>query len=455
PKGGSGVPDGTTSPPLDAAQMLNKVRQADGVHYRLPVTPDDFLIPGCMTVGTEIYVFGLLSPTADKVEFLLRPMKTRERVALSALATVTPETKVTLRSYVQKTYTDQTSGEVELSPSDSVVFRIKAYQGGVAKVTYLISSSASPKTSGENPESPRARGAIMMETSCTVASLTFVGCVHVNTDSQVSVVFFTDRNVSITTVEITDSRQDSASINLDMKSFFLLKAKSMLSETEIDRNVLFLVVSTVFKLYLFSLSPSKLDKKKFINNYDGKNNHTYYSAFREKRLTDVANQEARSVNVIRPERLAPRSAAIHQTDAPASKPIKMEVNQCYYIQGTPPLHAKTFKIAFAKGDSDAAEALLVIESIISESKVHVFDGAPGNKGAGSPADIKIGRLFSCRIDVGADSYKARVWVNTLVSDVNVDAYEVKHRLPISEAAFLNVTGQIKNVSALKAIEEAA
>ncbi|KAM7289429.1 hypothetical protein ISCGN_029558 [Ixodes scapularis] len=105
------------------------------IHLR--VTPDDFLIPGSMTPGTEIYVFGLLSPNAESIEFLLRPEKTRERVALSAVATLSPHPLVTLRSYVHKTYTDQSSGGVELSPADAVVLRLKAYDDGVAKQTEI------------------------------------------------------------------------------------------------------------------------------------------------------------------------------------------------------------------------------------------------------------------------------------------------------------------------------
>lgn len=54
-------------------------------------------------------------------------------------------------------------------------------------------------------------------------------------------------------------------------------------------------------------------KATFINNYHVKNNHTYSSVSREKCSIDLANQEARSVNVICHVHLAPRSASMHPT----------------------------------------------------------------------------------------------------------------------------------------------
>lgn len=69
------------------------------------------------------------------------------------------------------------------------------------------------------------------------------------------------------------------------------------------RSQVFLTICLVY------LSRSSI-KTTFINNYNGKNSHVYYSAFREKRLMDLANREAMSINVTCCTRLVPRSSTI-------------------------------------------------------------------------------------------------------------------------------------------------
>lgn len=69
-----------------------------------------------------------------RVEFQVREGKTRERVSLSVLATSTPEAKITVRTYQNKTHTVDSSAEAELSPSEAIVIRVKAYANGVARV---------------------------------------------------------------------------------------------------------------------------------------------------------------------------------------------------------------------------------------------------------------------------------------------------------------------------------
>ncbi|CAN8009566.1 unnamed protein product [Ixodes pacificus] len=43
----------------------------------------------------------------------------------------------------------------------------------------------------------------------------------------------------------------------------------------------------------------------------------------------------------KPPNVKQASLIFHRNDAPASRQVMLDVGQCYYIQGTPPLHSKT------------------------------------------------------------------------------------------------------------------
>lgn len=67
--------------------------------------------------------------------------------------------------------------------------------------------------------------------------------------------------------------------------------------------------------------------------------------------------------------------------------------------------ARRFKIALSKGAEETAEALLVVHVLLKNGLMFVYDGTDGNKGAGHQLKVKANRLFSCRVDALADSFK--------------------------------------------------
>lgn len=473
PDAGPGIADGTTSPPMDAIQMLCKVRQADGVHYRLPVTPDDFLIPGNLTPGTEIYIFGLLSPTMEKVEFQVREGKTRERVSLSVLATSTPEAKITVRTYQNKTHTVDSSAEAELSPSEAIVIRVKAYANGVARVT-INEKVLTFTQKADLPLDKCAYFSIFGDVFTAAISLFkphWPDHFHVTLGNTIAAGYhFTiEGTVAPEAEKIAFNVLRSPDVHDDVLvglSCQFTGEKQMVRRTKqegvwLDEQLEHEVPFEQGAPFVFDVA---IGEKEFNMTVNGKPlppyNHKVFYGTGQYICVDK-NVVLKNIRVCsishpkhwtnKPPNVKQANLIFHNSDTPTTRPIRVDVGQCYYVQGTPIPHSKTFKIVFAKGDAADSDALLVVEAMVPERKVFVYDGDAGNKGEGTPADIKIGRLFSCRIDVLPENYK--LWVNTLASDANADAYIVKHRLPISDVGYLNVFGQIKQLSALKAVEE--
>ncbi|XP_040066933.2 uncharacterized protein LOC8037716, partial [Ixodes scapularis] len=363
----------------------------------------------------------------------------------------------------------------ELSPADAVVLRLKAYDDGVAKVTLndrILSFRQEADLEIDKCQYFSIVGDVFVA-SVSIFKPEWPDHMHVTLGNQIAAGyhFTVEGTVSPTADKLVISVLRSPDVHDDVLVGIRCQfegEKQMVRRTKQEGVWLEEQLETQFPFALgepFTMDVAVLEKE-FHMAVNGQtlppyNHKVFYGQGQficiDKNVT-VKNIRVCSIShpkhwTSKPPNVKQASLIFHRSDAPASRQIMLDVGQCYYIQGTPPLHSKTFKITFAKGDTENAEALLVLQPVLAENRVYVYDGSPEQKGNGLHADIRIGRLFSCRIDVGADSYK--VWVNTLVSDDNVDPYEVKHRLPITEALFLNVFGHIKNVSALKAVEEVA
>ncbi|KAK8761583.1 hypothetical protein V5799_027150 [Amblyomma americanum] len=443
------------TPSMDAVQMLNKVRQVDGIHYRVPVTPDHFLIPGNMTEGTEVYIFGLLAPQAQRcsrtlflrsLEIKFREAKTLEKVSLLIHASLQPAPNVVLKTYQNKASEDVANSDASLAAGGALCCRVKAYGDGSAKVIVNERVLTFP---------PRDGFPLDKVMYFSLHGDFFTGSVSVFKKAwreagyrsllHLHTLYTRDGRFRRMIINILRSHDVHDDVLLGVVAQFAeqrqlvrrTKQEGVWLEDQVDQELPF----EQGQPFVVDISVAEEDFQMSVN---GK----LLPPYKHKVFYGIGHNLCLEKNV--------KFKSLHVcsiSQPPVSGSITLEPNNCFYVQGTPLPHAKEFKVMLAKGGEPTSDALLVIHVQIPQGLVFVYDGQDANKGAGYQIKVKVNRLFSCRADCHADSFK--VWVNTFTSDSNAEGYEVKHRFPVNEVTHLSMFGDIKDVSGLRAVEDVA
>ncbi|KAH6927051.1 hypothetical protein HPB50_025898 [Hyalomma asiaticum] len=444
---------GAQSPSLDAMQMMSKVRQADGIQYSVPVTPDHFLIPGNMTAGTEVYIFGLLSPQAQIFEVKFREAKTLEHVSLLISVGLQPTSSVALRTYQNKTSEDVVKDEVPIAPGSPICVRVKAYADASAKVLYF------------------SLGGDFFTGSVSIFKTQWPDHLHVTIGHQISAGYHFTVEGSVAPdadkmmMNILRCHDVHDDVLLGIVAQFTepkqlvrrTKQEGVWLEDQVDAEDPFepgqpftLEIAVAEEDFHMTVNGKLLPPYKHKVFYGIGHNlclekNAKFKSLKVCSISHPKNWSNKLPNVQQATLL------LFNSNSPASTSVQLEPGSCFYVQGTPPPPCNEFKVALSKGAEESAEALLMVHVQVQKGLVFVYDGTDANKGAGHQLKVKANRLFSCRVDALADTFK--VWVNTLSAEGNVDPFEIKHRFPLNEAAFLNTFGMLNNVTALKAKED--
>ncbi|XP_077522065.1 uncharacterized protein LOC144133093 [Amblyomma americanum] len=463
------------TPSMDAVQMLNKVRQVDGIHYRVPVTPDHFLIPGNMTEGTEVYIFGLLAPQAQSLEIKFREAKTLEKVSLLIHASLQPAPNVVLKTYQNKASEDVANSDASLAAGGALCCRVKAYGDGSAKVIVNERVLTFPPRDGFPLDKVMyfSLHGDFFTGSVSVFKKAWPDHLHVTLGHQISAGYQFTLEGSVAAdadkmiINILRSHDVHDDVLLGVVAQFAeqrqlvrrTKQEGVWLEDQVDQELPFeqgqpfvVDISVAEEDFQMSVNGKLLPPYKHKVFYGIGHNLCLEKNVKFKSLHVCSISHPKHWNN-KPPNVQKATLLYHNMQPPVSGSITLEPNNCFYVQGTPLPHAKEFKVMLAKGGEPTSDALLVIHVQIPQGLVFVYDGQDANKGAGYQIKVKVNRLFSCRADCHADSFK--VWVNTFTSDSNAEGYEVKHRFPVNEVTHLSMFGDIKDVSGLRAVEDVA
>lgn len=470
---GESLLTGAQSPTLDAMQMLSKVREADGIQYSVPVTPDYFLIPGNMTAGTEVYIFGLLAPEAQSLEVKFREAKTLEMVSLLIFIGLQPTPHVALRTYQKKAAEDVAKEDIQMAAGGALCIRVKAYGDGSAKVTVNGQTVTFPPRDGFPLDKVLyfSLHGDFFTGSVNIFKTQWPEHLHVTIGHQISAGYhFTiegsvapDADKMMMNILRSHDVHDDVLLGIvaqftDTKQLVRrTKQEGVWLEDQVDPDLPF----EQGQPFTVDIAVAEQDFQMTVN---GKllppyKHKVFYGIGHN--LCLEKNVKFKSLRVCsishpkhwgnKPPNFQKAGLLFFNAKSPVSSPIQLEPGNCFYVQGTPPPPCTEFKIALSKAADETAEALLLVHVLLQKGLVFVYDGTDANKGAGYQLKVKANRLFSCRVDALADSFK--VWVNTLSADSNADPFEVKHRYPLNEAGFLNTFGLIKNVTGLKATDD--
>lgn len=454
---------------MDSVQMLNKVRQADGIHYRVPVAPDYFIIPGNMTEGTEVYIFGLLAPEAQSFEIKFREAKTLERVSLLIHASLQPAPNVVLRTYQNKASEDVANSDVPMTAGSAICCRVKAYGDGSAKVIVNERVLTFPPRDGfplDKIMCFSVEGDIFIG-SISLFKTTWPDHLHVTLGHQVSAGYEFSLEASVAPdadkmiINILRSHVVHDDVLLGIVAQFAdqrqlvrrTKQEGVWLEDQVDQELPF----QQGQPFVMDVSVGEQDFQMSVNG-------TILSPYKHKVFYGIGhylclekNAKFKNLHVCsvshpkhwnhKPPDVQKSTLLFFNKQPPVSGSIALEANNCFYVQGMPMPYTTQFKVILAKGNEEKSDALLVIHVQIQQGLVFVYDGQDANKGAGYQVKVNPNRLFSCRVDCVDDTFK--VLVNAFTEEDKAQAYEVKQRFPLNEATNLNVFGDIKDLSGLK------
>lgn len=465
---------GAASPGMDSMDMLTKVRRQDGIHYRVPVTPDYFVIPGHFTAETEVYIFGLLPPSAEKLEIKFREDKTMEKVALLVCATVQPSPKVFLRTYHNKTTEEVVSEDIDVKSGSHLICRVKAYPDGSAKVTLNDKSVNYPPRDGFPLDKVLyfSMHGDFFTGSVSILKPQWPDHLHATLGHQMSAGYHITVEGSVT--EGADKMQMNILRAHDVHDDVLLGIVAQFSEPrqlvrrtkqegvwlddQVDQDVPF----EPGQPFILDVTVQEQDFQMKVNDkmLPPYHHKVFYGIghnlcleknikFKNMRVCSISHPKHWNN---KPPNVKVANLLLFKAKTPAASPIPLEPNTCIYVQGMPLPHANEFKVALAKGPEESAEAALMIHVQIPQGMVFVYDGSEQNKGAGHQCKVKVNRLFACRIDAFADTFK--VWINTLSNEPGAESYDVTSRFPVAEVTSVNVFGAFKDVSVIKAPHDA-
>lgn len=467
------ISGGAESPLMDSMDMLTKVRHQDGIHYRVPVTPDYFVIPGNLTAGAEVFIFGLCAPSAEKLEIKFREDKTMENVSLLVCVTLQPSPKVFLRTVHNKVSEDVLSEDIDVKSGSHLIFRIKSYGDGSAKLTLNDKTVTFPPRDGFPLDKVLyfSLHGDFFTGSVSIFKPTWPDHLHATLGHQMAAGYHFI--IEGTVPEGADKVQMNILRAHDVHDDVLLgvvaqfadprqltrrtKQEGVWLDDQVDQDVPF----EPGKPFVLDVSVQEQD---FQMKVDDKvlppyHHKVFYGIghnlcleknikFKSLRVCSISHPKHWNN---KPPNVKVSSLLLFKAKPPAASPIVAEPNTCFYVQMMPLPHAHEFKVAMAKGPGETAEAALIIHAQIQKGLVFVYDGNDQNKGTGHQCKVKVNRLFACRIDILADAFK--VWINTLSQDSGTDCYDVAGRFPMSEATSVNVFGAVKDVSVVKAPQE--
>lgn len=464
---------GATSPGLDSMQMLDKVRHQDGIHYRVPVTPDYFVIPNCMTAGTEVFIFGLFAPSAEKLEIKFREEKSMEKVSLLVCVMLQPSPKVILRTYQNKNAEDVASEDIEAKTGNHLIFRVKAYGDGSAKVTLNDKSVNFPPRDGFPLDKVKyfSLHGDFFTGSISIFKTQWPDHLHATLGHQMSAGYHI--TVEGTVTDGADKMQLNILRAHDVHDDVLLgvvaqfadprqlvrrtKQEGVWLEDQVEPEVPFepgqpfsMDLTVQEQDFQMTVNDKPLPPYKHKVFYGIGHNLCLEKNIKFKSLRVCSISHPKHWNN-KPPNVKCANLLLFKANTPAASPITIEPNVCFYTQAMPLPHATEFKVALAKGPEETAEAALIIHVQIPQGLIYVYDGSDGNKGSGHQCKIKVNRLFACRIDAQADNFK--VYMNTLSNESGLESYDVTSRFPTSEATSLNIFGAVKEVTALKAPQD--
>lgn len=455
---------------MDSAAMLAKVRQHAGIHYRVPVTPDYFVIPGCLTAGTEVFIFGLIAPSAEKLEIKFREDKSMEKVSLLLCAMVQPSPKIFLRTYHNKVTEDVASEDIDVKTGSHFICRVKAYGDGSAKVTVNDKSVTYPPRDGFPLDKVLyfSMHGDFFTGSVSILKPQWPDHLHATLGHQMSAGYHITLEAAVT--EGADKMQLNILRAHDVHDDVLLgvvaqftdprqlvrrtKQEGVWLEDQVDQEVPFepgqpfiLDVTVQEQDFQMKVNDKVLPPYQHKVFYGIGHNLCLEKNVKFKSLRVCSISHPKHWNN-KPPNVKSTNLLLFRAKTPAASPLPVEANTCIYVQGMPLPCATEFKVALAKGAEESAEAALIIHVQVPQGLVYVYDGSEQNKGAGHQCKVKVNRLFACRIDALTDNFK--VWINTLSNESGMDGYDVASRFPISEATSLNVFGAVKDVTVLKA-----
>ncbi|XP_065291776.1 uncharacterized protein [Dermacentor albipictus] len=475
PRGGAQSPlGGAQSPQLDAMQMLSKVRQVDGIQYSVPVTSDHFLIPANMTADTEVYIFGLLAPQAERLEVKFREAKTEEHVSLLIVIELQPAQYIALRTYQNKAAEDVAKEDTQITAGTPLSMRVKAYGDGSAKVT----------VNGQNLTFPPRDGFPLDKVlyfsihgdfftgSVSILKTQWPDHLHVTIGHQLTSGYHFSVEGSVAPdadkmiMNILRSHDVHDDVLLGIVAEFA-DTKQLVRRTK--QEGVWLEEQVESEVPFEPGQPFKVDIAVGELNFQTCVNGHLLPAYLHKVFYGIGhnlclekNAKFKSLRVCsishpkqwtnKPPNFEKATLLFYNATSPVISPIQLEPGNSFYVQGTPPPPCTEFKIALSKGAEETADALLVVHVQLQKGLVFVYDGTDGNKGDGQPLKVRANRLFSCRVDALADGFK--VWVNILTAtDSNADPFDVKQRFALNEAVFLNTFGEINNVTGVKSTED--
>ncbi|KAL1414906.1 hypothetical protein MTO96_007160 [Rhipicephalus appendiculatus] len=455
-------------------QALSKVRELDGIKYSVPVTPDHFLIPGGLIAGSEVYIFGLLSPQSAGMEVKFREGRTLEQVSLNVHVVTQAAPYVALQTYLDNKTHDVVKEDIEeISPGGPLCIRVKTYPDESAKVTlngHTLNFPPSDTFTLEKIVYFSIYGDFFTG-SVSIFKKEWPEHMHVTIGHHISAGYhFTvqgavtpDADKMMMNILRCSEVHDDELLGIvaqfkDPKQLVRrTKQEGVWLEDQVDHDDPFepgkpftVEIAVCEQDFHMTVNGKLLPPYKHKVFYGTGHNLCLQKNVKFKNLDVCSISHPKHWKHKLPNILK-ASILLFNATSPASSPILMAVGSSFFLQGTPPPPCNEFKLILSKGMEENSEALLVIHALLAKGLMFIYDGTDASKGDGTKLRVRANRLFSCRVDALADSFK--VYVNTLSDVEDIGPFDVKQRFPLTDAVFLNIWGELNDVTALQAAED--
>lgn len=459
---------------MAAIQALSRVREADGIHYSVPVTPDHFLIPGGMIAGTEVYVFGLLSPQSQSMDIKFRESRSLEQVSLNVHVATQVSSFVALQTLLDRKTHDVVKEDVgEIFPGSPICIRVKTYPDSSAKVTINGHTLNFPASDTFTLKKILYFSVVgdFFTASVSIFKPEWPEHMHITIGHQISAGYHfiiegsvpPDADKMMMNILRCSEVHDDILLGIvaqytDPKQLVRrTKQEGVWLEDQVDQDDPFVqgqpftvAIAVCEQDFHMTVNGKMLPPYKHKVFYGTGHNLCLEKNVKFKSLNVCSISHPKHWDSKMPN-ITKASLLLFEANSPASTPIDLKAGCSFLVQGTPPPPSNEFKIVLSKGVDETAEALLIIQVHLGKGRVFVYDGTAENKGEGLPLRVRANHLFSCRVDALADSLK--VFVNTLSESWKTDPVKIKQRFPLGDALFLNIFGEINNIAALKATED--
>lgn len=453
---------------------LSKIRQLDGIQYSVPVTPDHFLIPGGMVAGSEVYIFGLLSPQCTSVDVKFREGRTLEQVSMNVHVGTEPTPYVVLQTHLDNKTNDVVKEDFKgITPGGPLSIRVKTYPDESAKVTLNGHTLNFPPSDTFKVEKIQFFSIFgdFFTGSVSIFKKEWPDHMHVTIGHHISAGYhFTiqgtvtpDADKMMMNILRCSEVHDDELLGVvaeftDPKQLVRrTKQEGVWLEDQVDQDDPFepgkpftVEVAVGEQDFHMTVNGKLLPPYKHKVFYGTGHNlclekNIKFKCLNVCSISHPKHWEHKLPNILK------ASILLFDVPSPASTSIKLAAGNSFLLQGIPPPPCNEFKLVLSKDKDDTAEALLIVHALLGKGLVYVYDGTDSNKGDGQKLRVRANRLFSCRVDALADSFK--VYVNTLSEVGNSGPFEVKQRFPLADAAYLNTYGELNNVTVLKAAED--